>query len=244
MAEPVLDISGVSKAFPGVQALDAVSMDLRPGEIHALIGENGAGKSTLIKIITGVERPDAGDIRLHGQATHFTSPRDAMAAGIGAVHQERNLITRFTVGENIMLERPPARFGLVDFDRVHAEARRWLDLLDLPIDPHTAVSALSVAQMQIVEIAKALSLQSKILLMDEPTASIPAHETEVLFALLRRLSADGVTIVFVSHKLEEVIDLCDRVTVLRDGRNACPPTPLAGRRCGRRAAPSPARTAP
>ncbi len=227
MAEPVLDISGVSKAFPGVQALDAVSMDLRPGEIHALIGENGAGKSTLIKIITGVEHPDAGAIRLHGQPTHFTSPRDAMAAGIGAVHQERNLITRFTVGENIMLERPPARFGLVDFDRVHAEARRWLDLLDLPIDPHTAVSALSVAQMQIVEIAKALSLQSKILLMDEPTASITAHETEVLFGLLRRLSADGVTIVFVSHKLEEVIDLCDRVTVLRDGRNACPPTPLA-----------------
>ncbi len=227
MAEPVLDISGVSKAFPGVQALDNVSMDLRPGEIHALIGENGAGKSTLIKIITGVERPDGGVVRLHDEATHFTSPRDAMAAGIGAVHQERNLITRFTVGENIMLERPPARMGLVDFDRVHTEARRWLDLLDLPIDPRTPVSALSVAQMQIVEIAKALSLQSKILLMDEPTASITAHETDVLFALLRRLRDDGVTIVFVSHKLEEVMDLCERVTVLRDGRNACPPTPLA-----------------
>ncbi|NNG02748.1 MAG: sugar ABC transporter ATP-binding protein [Inquilinus sp.] len=227
MAEPILDISGVSKAFPGVQALDRVSMDLRPGEIHALIGENGAGKSTLIKIITGVERPDAGDIRLNGQTTHFATPRDAMAAGIGAVHQERNLITRFTVGENIMLERPPARLGLVDFDRVHAEARRWLDLLDLPVDPRTSVSSLSVAQMQIVEIAKALSLQSKILLMDEPTASITAHETEVLFALLRRLRDDGVTIVFVSHKLEEVMDLCERVTVLRDGKNACPPTPLA-----------------
>ena len=227
MADPILAISGVSKAFPGVQALDDVSMDLRPGEIHALIGENGAGKSTLIKIITGVERPDAGDIHLHGQATHFTSPRDAMAAGIGAVHQERNLITRFTVGENIMLERPPARLGLVDFDRVHSEARRWLDLLDLPIDPRTPVSSLSVAQMQIVEIAKALSLQSKILLMDEPTASITAHETDVLFALLRRLRDDGVTIVFVSHKLEEVMALCERVTVLRDGRNACPPTPLA-----------------
>ncbi len=227
MAEPVLQISGVCKAFPGVQALDTVSMDLRPGEIHALIGENGAGKSTLIKIMTGVERPDAGDIHLNGRPTHFTTPRDAMAAGIGAVHQERNLITRFTVGENIMLERPPARFGLVDFDRVHGQARHWLDLLDLPIDPRTPVSALSVAQMQIVEIAKALSLQSKILLMDEPTASITAHETDILFALLRRLSGDGVTIVFVSHKLEEVMDLCDRVTVLRDGRNACPPTPLA-----------------
>jgi len=183
MAEPVLDISGVSKAFPGVQALDNVSMDLRPGEIHALIGENGAGKSTLIKIITGVERPDGGVVRLRGEATHFATPRDAMAAGIGAVHQERNLITRFTVGENIMLERPPARMGLVDFDRVHTDACRWLDLLDLPIDPRTPVSALSVAQMQIVEIAKALSLQSKILLMDEPTASITAHETDVLFAL-------------------------------------------------------------
>jgi ribose transport system ATP-binding protein len=224
----VLEVQAVSKAFPGVRALDRVSMDLAEGEIHALIGENGAGKSTLIKIVTGVHQPDEGTLLLRGQPASFASPRAAIAAGISVVHQERNLIPRFSVGENIMLERLPTRGGLVDYAAIDREARRWLSVLDLDLDPRTPVSRLSVAQMQLVEIAKALSLEARILLMDEPTASITPHEADTLFALLRRLRGEGVTIVFVSHKLEEVSALCERVTVLRDGRNACPSRPLAG----------------
>src|SRR6185436_19411048 len=215
-----LAIESVSKAFPGVQALDAVSFELKAGEIHALMGENGAGKSTLIKIITGLYRPDSGKVAIDGVERQFASPRDAIAAGISAVHQERNLIPRFTVGENILLERLPTKSGIVDYGTINREARRFLDLLDRSIDTRVEVRTLSVAQMQIVEIAKALSLQAKILLMDEPTASITEHETLALFRLLKRLRDDGVAIVFVSHKLEEIFAIADRVTVLRDGRNA------------------------
>src|ERR1700733_9767059 len=214
-----LAVDGVSKAFPGVLALDDVALQLRQGEIHALIGENGAGKSTLIKIVTGLYRPDKGRLRIDGAERVFTSPRDALAAGVSAVHQERNLIPRFSVGENILLERLPKRSGLVDYRAVEREARRYLDLLDRGIDARAEVRSLSVAQMQIVEIAKALSLEAKILLLDEPTASITEHETAALFKLLRKLRDDGVAIVFVSHKLEEVFAIADRVTVLRDGRN-------------------------
>ncbi len=223
-----LAIDRASKAFPGVQALDGVSLELAPGEIHALMGENGAGKSTLIKIITGVHRPDEGRMLLDGQPVQFGSPRDALRAGISAVHQERNLIPRFSVGENILLERLPTRSGLVDYATIDAEARRYLDLLDRGIDTRVEVRRLSVAQMQIVEIAKALSLEAKILLLDEPTASITEHETAALFTLLRRLRSEGVAIVFVSHKLEEVFAIADRVTVLRDGRNAAVGEPMAG----------------
>ena len=222
-----LTIESVSKAFPGVQALDGVSLDLKPGEIHALMGENGAGKSTLIKIITGLYRPDGGRVLLDGKPVEFASPRAALAAGISAVHQERNLIPRFSVGENILLERLPTKSSLVDYDTINQEARRYLDLLDRGIDTRVEVRTLSVAQMQIVEIAKALSLEAKILLMDEPTASITAHETAALFALLKQLRADGVAIVFVSHKLEEVFAIADRVTVLRDGKNAAVGEPMA-----------------
>jgi len=223
-----LAIDTVSKSFPGVRALDGVSLDLRPGEIHALMGENGAGKSTLIKIITGLYRPDSGRLRRDDRPIERTSPRDALAAGISAVHQERNLIPRFSVGENILIERLPTRNGLVDRVAIDREARRFLDLLDRGIDTRIEVRTLSVAQMQIVEIAKALSLEAKILLMDEPTASITEHETAALFTLLRRLRADGVAIVFVSHKLEEVFAIADRVTVLRDGRNAASGEAMAG----------------
>src|SRR6185369_1609163 len=195
----VLSIEAISKSFTGVQALDDVSISFAAGEIHALMGENGAGKSTLIKIITGVHRPDSGAVKLDGVPVTFSSPRAALAAGISAVHQERNLIPRFSVGENILLERLPTRNGLVDRGMIDREARRYLDLLDRGIDTRVEVRTLSVAQMQIVEIAKALSLEAKILLMDEPTASITEHETSALFAVLRKLRADGVAIVFVSH---------------------------------------------
>ena len=215
-----LTIEGIGKDCPGVTALDDVSFEILPGEIHALMGENGAGKSTLIKIITGLYRPDRGRLLVDGKPVDFTSPRDAIAAGISAVHQERNLIPRFTVGENIMIERPPTRNGVIDFDKVHSEARRFLDMIDPTIDTRTEVRHLSVAQMQIVEIAKALSLEARVLLLDEPTASITGHEADALFAVVRRLRDEGKAIVFVSHKLEEVMAISDRVTVLRDGRMA------------------------
>jgi len=228
-----LTIDKVSKAFPGVRALDEVSLALAPGEIHAVMGENGAGKSTLIKIITGIYRPDAGHVLIDGKDAIFNSPRDAIAAGIAAVHQERNLIPRFTVGENILLEALPTQNGLVDYARVNREARRHLDLLDRSIDTKAEVRTLSVAQMQIVEVAKALSLEAKCLLLDEPTASITEHETAALFDLIGKLRADGVAIVFVSHKLEEVFAIADRVTVLRDGKVAVANEPMSNMSRGR-----------
>ena len=216
-----LELRNISKAFPGVQALDGVDLVMRAGEIHALVGENGAGKSTLLKIITGIYRPDEGTLEVEGVPQSFGSPRDALHAGIGIVHQERNLIPKFSVAENITLEQPPVRNGQwIDRERMHQESARWLDLLQVAIDPEQLVENLSVAQRQLVEIAKALSLRSRILLLDEPTASLTPHETAVLFDILQRLRGEGVAILFVSHKLEEILANCDRVTVLRDGKEA------------------------
>ena len=218
----LLEARKISKSFPGVKALLEVSIHLAAGSIHALLGENGAGKSTLIKIITGIHRPDSGELVLDGKPFHFNGPREAIAAGIGVVHQERNLIPRFSIGENILLDRlGGSLLKPIDYESVHKEAKRWLDLLELDLDPRTQVSQLSVAKMQLVEIAKALSLQSRVLLLDEPTASLTSHETVALFSLLKKLRDDGVSILFVSHKLEEVQEICDTVTVLRDGSNAC-----------------------
>src|SRR5476649_1527698 len=228
-----LALQDVSKAFPGVLALDDASLQVREGEIHALMGENGAGKSTLIKIITGLYQPDRGRMLIDGKAHIFASPRDAIAAGVSAVHQERNLIPRFSIGENILLERPPAKNGLVNFADVHRLAKPHLERLGLDIDTRVEVRRLSVAQMQIVEIAKALSHEAKILVLDEPTASITGNEIQALFAILRQLRDRGVAIVFVSHKLEEVFEIADRVTVLRDGRNAAVGVPIADLSRGR-----------
>jgi ribose transport system ATP-binding protein len=221
MTTSALQVKNATKNFPGVKALDSVSLDLQPGEIHALLGENGAGKSTLIKIITGVYRPEEGEIQLAGKRVNFASPQQALTAGIGTVHQERNLIPHYSIAENIMLDRLPTKFGLIDRNTMRQQAKHWLGVLDLHIDPDIQVRRLSVAQMQLVEIARALSMQSRILLLDEPTASIAASEIAILFTLLRRLKGEGVAILFVSHKLEEVFELCDKVTILRDGRNAC-----------------------
>ncbi len=223
-----LELIDIEKSFPGVRALRGVSVRLRAGSIHALLGENGAGKSTLIKVITGAHAPDAGTMLMGGQAVRFAHPIDAIAAGIGVVHQERNLIPRFSVGENILLDRVAlGRLRPIDFAAIHAEATRWLHLLDLDLDPRQPVARLSTATMQMVEIARALSLQSRVLLLDEPTASLTSHETEALVRVLRRLRDQGVAIGFVSHKLEEVQALCDTVTVLRDGGNACDSRPMA-----------------
>ena len=221
MTTSALQVENATKNFPGVKALDSVSLDLRTGEIHALLGENGAGKSTLIKIITGVYRPEEGEVRIAGNRVNFTSPQQALAAGIGTVHQERNLIPDYSIAENIMLDRLPTKFGLIDRNHMRQHAKHWLSVLDLHIDPDLPVRRLSVAQMQLVEIARALSMQSRILLLDEPTASITGNEIAILFNLLRRLKDEDVAILFVSHKLEEVFELCDKVTILRDGQNAC-----------------------
>ena len=216
-----LEVSGIRKQFPGVVALDDVSLRLRAGEIHALLGENGAGKSTLIKILTGVYQPDEGEIRLDGAPVRFASPRSALAAGISAVHQERNLIPQFTVAENILIERLPTRgLHVVDHPAINRLAKPWIEMVGLDAAPTRVVSELSVAQMQLVEIAKALSLEARILLLDEPTAAITPHEVGYLFRILGDLRRHNVALVFVSHKLEEVFELCDRVSVLRDGRNA------------------------
>jgi ribose transport system ATP-binding protein len=218
----LLEATGIRKSFPGVLALAGVSLRLRAGEIHALLGENGAGKSTLIKVLTGVYHADEGQLLLGGEPANLGSPRAALAAGISVVHQERNLIPQFTVAENVMLDRlPTALPQIVDYRRIFREAQRWMERVGLLVPPDTRVADLSVAQMQLVEIAKALSLEARLLLLDEPTASITAHEVSYLFHLLRDLRDHGVALLFVSHKLEEVFDLCDRVTVLRDGRNAC-----------------------
>lgn len=218
----VLEARGISKSFPGVRALDNVDLRLRSGEIHALIGENGAGKSTLIKIITGLYQPDEGQLYLNGEQVHFSSTHDAMKAGISFVPQERNLIPAFSVGENIVMADMPSRSIFVDYRRVNLEARKWLDVVGLDVAPSVIVKQLSAAQMQLIEIAKALSMENTVLLLDEPTASLTPHETEYLFSVLRGLRDRGAAILFVSHKLEEVYELCDRVTVLRDGCNtAC-----------------------
>ena len=217
-----LQVANVSKSFPGVKALSDVSMTFGAGSVHALLGENGAGKSTLIKIITGLYHQDEGEVRMDGKPVRFANPRRAAAGGLGVVHQERNLVTRFSVGENLMLDRLGAHsLSPVDYGSIHKEAESWLRLLELDVDPRLRVSQLSVAQMQLVEIGKALSLQSRVLLLDEPTASLTTNETTVLFRILRKLRDEGVAICFVSHKLEEVFEICDKVTVLRDGHNAC-----------------------
>jgi ribose transport system ATP-binding protein len=214
------------KLFPGVRALDGASLRIEPGSVHALLGENGAGKSTLIKILTGVHRPDGGTLAIGGQQVTLDSPHAAAHAGIGVVHQERNLVPEFSIGENIVLQRLPAKGGLLDRAAVRAEARRCLDMLDLDLDPDRRVRGLPVSQLQLIEVAKALSMDSRVLLLDEPTTASTPSEVERLFDVIRKLRDNGTAILFVSHKLDEVYDLCDTVTVLRDGKSVLESVPL------------------
>jgi ribose transport system ATP-binding protein len=223
----ILTAEGLVKTFPGVRALDGATLRLAAGSVHALLGENGAGKSTLVKILTGVYRPNAGRIMLGDTELHLGGPLDAQRVGIGVVHQERNLVPAFSVAENIVLHHLPRRFGVVDRVRLRAEARRCLDMLDLDLDPDTPVADLSVAQAQLVEIAKAMSVDSQVLLLDEPTASLTGDEADRLYRIVRWLRDTGHAIVLVSHKLEEVFAVADTVTVLRDGRSVAEGEPLA-----------------
>jgi len=212
--------------FAGVIALDGVDFDLRPGEVHAVCGENGAGKSTLMKILGGQLTPAGGDIVVKGQHVHFASTRDAERAGVAMIHQELNLASHLSVAENIYLAREPHRWGWVDTRRLRELARKQLERLKVDIDPDAEVRRLSVAQRQMVEIAKALSLAAQVLIMDEPTSSLTESETEQLFKVIRELKAEGVGIVYISHRLDELAKFADRVTVLRDGRHVST-TPLA-----------------
>lgn len=216
MSRP-LEVRGLTKSFPGVKAIDGVNLTMQSGEVHALLGENGAGKSTLIKIITGVYEADAGEVLIGGEPRVFASPLESTRAGIGVVHQERNLIPYFTVAENIVLQDQPQKMGVIDRGERSRLASEALASLDVNIDPEELVMNLSVAQMQLVEIAKALVTETTVLLLDEPTASISGAEAKNLFRVAKRLTEQGTAVMFVSHKLEEVFELCDRVTVLRDG---------------------------
>ena len=210
-------ISKVSKEFPGVLALNQVNLTLTGGTVQALLGENGAGKSTLIKIITGVYLADSGSMKVNGEEKSFNNPIESTEAGIAVVHQERNLIPEFSVEENITLHNPPLKFGVIDRAERTRLAKQALQTLGFEIDLNERVKNLSVAQMQLVEIAKALVTNAKIILLDEPTASITGSETKKLFDVVRKLKDQGTAVLFVSHKLEEVYEICDTVTVLRDG---------------------------
>lgn len=216
--EPLLKLDAITKEFPGVVALANVSFDLRRGEVHAVCGENGAGKSTLMKIISGVYTPTSGRIVYKGQEQHFANPLQAESLGIAIIHQELNLVPHLTVAENIYLAREPRKGFLVDRKKLRADAQACLTRLGVTITPDRLVRELSVAQCQMVEIAKALSLNAEVLIMDEPTSSLTEQETQLLFKVIHDLKASGVGIVYISHRLDEMAEIVDRVTVLRDGR--------------------------
>lgn len=218
MSDVILELVNITKGFAGVQALRSVSFDLRPGEVHALLGENGAGKSTLIKIITGVHQPNQGEIRLDGRPIVFADPHVSREHGIAAIYQEPGLFPDLDIAENIFASRQPTRAGRqIAWGEMYRAARALLDRLGVDLDPKTTARHLSVAQQQMVEIARALSLQARILIMDEPTSSLTLAEVDDLFRIVRHLWAAGTAIIFISHHLEELFQIADRVTLLRDG---------------------------
>ena len=216
--EPLLQMTGIMKEFPGVKALDKVDFTLLKGEIHALLGENGAGKSTLMKVLSGVYKKDGGDIYLDGQPVEISGPRQAQSMGIGIIHQELNLVPALTVMENIFLGREPKKLlGFVDRQKMYQDTSEVLNRLGSSIQPDAIVEELSIGSQQMVEIAKALSYETRILIMDEPTAALTEHESEHLFKIVRQLAASGVGIVYISHRMEELFALSNRITVMRDG---------------------------
>jgi len=219
MEQPLLEVRDVSKRFPGVQALDRACLDVKRGEVLALVGENGAGKSTMMKILSGVYEADEGTILMDGETVVPGDPihaRDNL--GISIIYQELNLAQNLSVAENIYLGRFPTRRGFVQFDRLYRQAEDFLGLLGADLDPRAPVSRLTVAQQQMVEVAKAISYQCKLLIMDEPTSALTTRETETLFEVTEGLRDKGVGIIFITHRLEEIFEIADRVTVLRDGK--------------------------
>ena len=217
MTEPCLAAHGIDKRFGGVHALKGVDFDLGRDEVHALVGENGAGKSTLIKILSGLVASDAGAITLDGRRVRIDSVKAAQALGIQTIHQELELALPLSVAENVFMGRLPARLGRVDFAALHRQTAQALAKIGAPIDPRASVRTLSISDRQVVEIARTIVRQARIVIMDEPTAALPPREIERLFQVIRALKAAGVAVVYVSHKLDEVLAIADRVTVLRDG---------------------------
>ena len=214
---PVLQMTGIRKIFPGVVALDGVDFRLLPGEIHALMGENGAGKSTLIKVLTGVYGTDGGEIRLNGRSVRFTGPLQAQEAGVSTVYQEVNLCANLSVAENIFIGREPQRFGRINWGEIRRRSAALLARLDLRLDVSAPLNTYSLAVQQMVAIARAVDIDAKVLILDEPTSSLDASEVAQLFAVMRRLKNDGVAILFVSHFLDQIYEVADRITVLRNG---------------------------
>lgn len=215
---PRVEMRAISKSFPGVHALDHVDFRLAAGEVHALLGENGAGKSTLIKVMTGALRRDHGEILLDGKSVEISSPGEARALGISTVYQEVNLIPTLSVTKNLTLERQPTRFGLISWRVARERARERLKRLNLDIDVERAVGSYSVAVQQLIAIARALEDDTRVLVLDEPTASLDARETELLFHIVRDLKASGIAIVFITHFIDQVYEIADRISVLRNGR--------------------------
>lgn len=216
--QTVIEMRGIEKRFPGVHALKSARFDLRPGEVHALMGENGAGKSTLMKILAGIYRPDAGEILMDGKPIELATPRSAQAAGIGIIHQELSLMNDLTAAQNIFIGREPRRaFGLLDERLLNQQAAAIFKTMRLKLDPQATVGGLTIAKQQMVEIAKALSYNFRVLIMDEPTAALNDAEIADLFGIIRDLKVQGVGVVYISHKMDELKRIADRVTIMRDG---------------------------
>ena len=217
MTGTLLSVEGISKSFPGVKALDGVSFDVRPGTVHALCGENGAGKSTLMKIINGIYQPDAGTIRIGGEEVRIKNPIDARARGIAMIAQELNYVPEMTIAESFFLGRLPMKFGKVDWRRIRSEARRVLKEEGLDFSINRRLSTLTVSEIQTLEIVRAVYHSADVLIMDEPTSAIAHKEVESLFEKIRALRAEGKSIIYISHKMDEVFELADDISVLRDG---------------------------
>lgn len=217
--EPLLELKDIDKSFPGVKALSGATLRIYPGRVMALVGENGAGKSTLMKVLTGIYKKDAGEVIYQGESCAFNGPKSSQEAGIGIIHQELNLIPELTIAENIFLGREFTRaFGAINWKKMYAEADKLLARLNLAYSSHRLVSELSIGDQQMVEIAKVLSFGSKVIIMDEPTDALTDTETESLFSVIRELRDQGCGIVYISHRLKEIFEICDDVTVLRDGQ--------------------------
>ena len=215
--EDILVLKKINKAFPGVKALTDMDFSLRRGEVHALVGENGAGKSTMMKILSGAYKKDSGTITFEGKEVDITSPKFSEELGIAIIYQELNLIHRISVAENVFLGRPPRRAGVIQWGKMYRDAKALFDSFDIKMDVYEDVRKLSIAQQQIVEIIKAVSINAKVVIMDEPTSSLTENETQILFRIIRSLKEKGIAVIFITHRLDDIFAICDRMTVLRDG---------------------------
>lgn len=218
--EKILEMKNIGKSFPGVKALDGVNLNLYRGEVHALLGENGAGKSTLMKILNGIYQKDSGQILLYEQEVEFNKPAEAQQAGLSIIHQELELIPYLTVAENIFLSREPRKGIFIDYKKLIKDTQDLLDRLGIKVQAEKKIKDLNIGKQQMVEIAKSISHNSNIIVMDEPTSSLTNQEKDILFTLINKLRKDGISVIYISHRLEEIFEICDRVTVLRDGNNA------------------------